>query len=155
MTRVSDPSVGAASHWSCPFPCRIRSATSTMTTVRARFFSARRCAVVAPTFPAPTTVILFTIALCRLKEGRMGVREKSYPSRRMPATPSAAYLRERTQPADAHLQQRVLLRLLCQRAAEERCKWLASAQCITKVHLVITEEACTKPSIRRQPNPIA
>src|SRR5690348_3992389 len=33
--------------------------TSTRTTVRASSFSARRCAAVAPTLPAPTTVILF------------------------------------------------------------------------------------------------
>src|SRR5689334_21722023 len=37
--------------------------TSTRTTVRASSFSARRCAAVAPTFPAPTTVILFTMGV--------------------------------------------------------------------------------------------
>src|SRR5207245_2813365 len=37
--------------------------TSTRTTVRASAFSARRCAAVAPTFPAPTTVILFTMGV--------------------------------------------------------------------------------------------
>src|SRR5690242_19238263 len=37
--------------------------TSTRTTVRARAFSARRCAAVAPTFPAPTTVILLTMGV--------------------------------------------------------------------------------------------
>src|SRR5206468_10066030 len=31
------------------------STTSSITTVRARFFSARRCDAVAPTLPAPTT----------------------------------------------------------------------------------------------------
>src|SRR2546425_4629200 len=35
--------------------------TSTRTAVRAGCFSARRCAVVAPTFPAPTTVILLNM----------------------------------------------------------------------------------------------
>src|SRR5258705_3774215 len=35
--------------------------TSTRTTVRARLFSARRWAVVAPTLPAPTTVILLSM----------------------------------------------------------------------------------------------
>gem|GEM_PF-4671446 len=34
-----------------------------MTTVRASSFSAMRWAAVAPTFPAPTTVILLTIVL--------------------------------------------------------------------------------------------
>src|SRR5215208_3735285 len=37
------------------------SAMSTRTTTLASSFSAMRCAVVAPTFPAPTTVILLTI----------------------------------------------------------------------------------------------
>ena len=46
-----------------PFPCGMPSATSTITTVRASSFSAMRCAVVAPTLPAPTTVILLTIGL--------------------------------------------------------------------------------------------
>src|SRR2546427_3020174 len=59
MTRVSNPSIGADSHWSRPFPCGTPSITSTRTTVRASCFSARRCAAVAPTLPAPTTVILF------------------------------------------------------------------------------------------------
>src|SRR6266705_522088 len=35
--------------------------TSTRTTLRASSFSARRCAAVAPTLPAPTTVILFNM----------------------------------------------------------------------------------------------
>src|ERR1019366_279343 len=39
------------------------STTSTITTVRASSFSAMRCAAVAPTFPAPTTVILFSIGV--------------------------------------------------------------------------------------------
>src|SRR5213593_4909543 len=41
---------------------------STRTTRRASSFSASRCAAVAPTFPAPTTVILFTISVFLLIE---------------------------------------------------------------------------------------
>src|SRR6266851_6059279 len=41
---------------------------STRTTRRASSFSASRCAAVAPTFPAPTTVILFTIPVFLLIE---------------------------------------------------------------------------------------
>src|SRR6266566_6891906 len=58
-TRVSNPSIGPDCHWSSAFPCGRPSTTSTMTTVRASCFSASRCAAVAPTLPAPTTVILF------------------------------------------------------------------------------------------------
>src|SRR5207253_5673600 len=54
----------------------IPSITSTITTVRASSFSAMRCAVVAPTLPAPTTVILLTII--SLESWRV-VRE-SYPT---------------------------------------------------------------------------
>src|SRR5437660_3334474 len=61
MMRESKPSIGADCHWSRPLPCGIPSTTSTLTTVRASSFSAIRCAVVAPTLPAPTTVILLTI----------------------------------------------------------------------------------------------
>src|SRR2546422_1319775 len=59
MMRVSNPSIGADCHWSSALPCGTPSITSTRTTVRASSFSARRWAAVAPTFPAPTTVILF------------------------------------------------------------------------------------------------
>src|SRR6266513_4540523 len=59
MTRESKPSIGADCHWSSALPCGTPSITSTRTTVRASCFSARRCAAVAPTLPAPTTVILF------------------------------------------------------------------------------------------------
>src|SRR5690242_8866236 len=54
--------MGADSHWSSALPCGTPSITSTRTTVRASDFSARRWAAVAPTLPAPTTVILFTMA---------------------------------------------------------------------------------------------
>src|SRR5882672_100545 len=49
--------MGADSHWSRALPWGTPSMTSTRTTVRASSFSASRCAVVAPTLPAPTTVI--------------------------------------------------------------------------------------------------
>src|ERR1051326_7911045 len=55
--RVSYPWMGPDCHWSSAFPCGTPSTTSTITTVRARSFSARRWAALAPTLPAPTTVI--------------------------------------------------------------------------------------------------
>src|SRR5215203_132289 len=68
MIRVSKPSMGPDCHWSSPLPCGTPSTTSTMTTMRARFFSASRWAAVAPTFPAPTTATLASIqALSRLQ----------------------------------------------------------------------------------------
>src|SRR5437879_12991893 len=51
--------MGADSDWSSALPWGTPSITSTRTTVRASAFSARRWAAVAPTLPAPTTVILF------------------------------------------------------------------------------------------------
>src|SRR6266702_5649643 len=60
-TRVSKPSIGADSHWSSPLPWGTPSITSRRTTRRASCFSARRWAAVAPTLPAPTTVILLSI----------------------------------------------------------------------------------------------
>src|SRR5712664_1824732 len=59
--------MGADSYWSSPFPWGTPSMTSTRTTVRASSFSVSRWAVVAPTFPAPTTVILLSIAFEGLK----------------------------------------------------------------------------------------
>src|SRR6059036_459675 len=59
--RVSNPSIGADCHWSRPFPCGTPSITSTRTTVRASCCSASRWAAVAPTLPAPTTVILLSM----------------------------------------------------------------------------------------------
>src|SRR5688500_1418892 len=73
--RTSNPSIGADCHWSSAFPCGPPSATSIITTVRARCFSARRCAAVAPTFPAPTTATLFSI-IVRLAGSRMKLRER-------------------------------------------------------------------------------
>src|ERR671918_162015 len=63
MIRVSNPSIGPDCHGSSPFPCGTPSTTSTMTTVRAKFFSASRWAAVAPTFPAPTTATLASIQM--------------------------------------------------------------------------------------------
>ena len=62
MTRASKPSIGPDSCMSRPFPCGIPSAMSTMTTSRARWRRAMPCAAVAPTWPAPTTVILPTMS---------------------------------------------------------------------------------------------
>src|SRR5437879_6650051 len=51
--------MGADSDWSSALPWGTPSITSTSTTRRVSAFSARRWAAVAPTLPAPTTVILF------------------------------------------------------------------------------------------------
>src|SRR6266480_2945241 len=61
ITRVSNPSIGADSHWSSALPWGTPSIMSTRTTRRASSCSARRWAAVAPTLPAPTTVILLSI----------------------------------------------------------------------------------------------
>src|SRR2546421_8449564 len=53
--------MGADSHWSSALPWGTPSITSTSTTRRASCFSARRWAAVAPTLPAPTTVILLSM----------------------------------------------------------------------------------------------
>src|SRR2546423_6352855 len=53
--------MGADSDWSSPLPWGTPSITSTRTTRLASSLSARRWATVAPTLPAPTTVILFII----------------------------------------------------------------------------------------------
>src|SRR5947207_9492425 len=75
--RVSKPSIGADSYWSSALPCGTPSMTSTRTTVRASSFSARRCAAVAPTLPAPTTVTLFITVVRSPSAGvhlAMGIR---------------------------------------------------------------------------------
>src|SRR6476469_6252682 len=99
---------------------------STRTTRRASSFSARRCAAVAPTFPAPTTVILFTIPVFLL------MKAESYPARTVRAIGraaiSAANLRERVQSADFHLKKIVLERLLFERRQKIWRERLASSQ---------------------------
>src|SRR5687768_13365463 len=75
MQRASKPSMGADCHWSSALPCGTPSATSIMTTVRARCFSASRCAAVAPTFPAPTTATLFSIENSSVR-GRVDVKRR-------------------------------------------------------------------------------
>src|SRR5438128_8773894 len=85
MMRVSNPSIGADCHWSRPFPWGTPSITSTRTTVRASSCSASRWAAVAPTLPAPTTVILFIMGskatdafpLSTTWKGGQGVRSPS------------------------------------------------------------------------------
>src|SRR5438067_11023856 len=55
--------MGADSHWSSPLPWGTPSITSTRTTRRASSLSARRWAAVAPTFPALTSVLLFSMTI--------------------------------------------------------------------------------------------
>src|SRR5690242_10924220 len=116
MTRESKPSIGADCHWSNPLPCGMPSAMSTSTTVPASSFSATRCAVVAPTLPAPTTVILLTMSSSLWGE------YEAKPSGDGSVVPplSTADLRQRSQSADLHLEQLVLLRLVSQSLTKER-----------------------------------
>ena len=58
IIRTSKPSMGAASARSNPLPCGTPSTISTSTTSPSSF-DASQCAAVAPTLPAPTTVIFF------------------------------------------------------------------------------------------------
>src|SRR5205085_12295860 len=83
------------------------STTSTSTTRRASSFSATRWAVVAPTLPAPTTVILLTI-VSELSEGDCCFRE-NYRGREPKLSPD---LRQGAQSTIAAREQRVLLRLV-------------------------------------------
>src|SRR5216110_1308429 len=137
MTRESNPSIGADCHWSSPLPSGIPSITSTITTVRASSFSAMRCAVVAPTLPAPTTVILFTIILSLklcAKVIRAAHVEQSF------ALCSAAHLRQRAKSAHAHLQQMMLARLDGQRLAEERLQRKSVAERRPQIDFLVTEQ---------------
>src|SRR5438270_2711495 len=111
---------------------------STTTTRRASSFSASRCAAVAPTFPAPTTVILFTIPVFLLiGAGNLsGSHSQSY----RPAPVSAANLRERVQSADFHLKKIVLERLLIERRQKVRRDWLATSEWIPQAYRVLPEE---------------
>jgi len=59
---TSKPSIGAACAKSKDLPCGVPSTISTKTT-SANSFAAIQCAAVAPTFPAPTTVILYLPAI--------------------------------------------------------------------------------------------
>src|ERR1041385_2453697 len=56
------------------------STTPTRTTVPASSFSATRCAVVAPTLPAPTTVILLTM---EIRCDEMGCDDVNLPSQKL------------------------------------------------------------------------
>src|SRR5512142_1250640 len=113
------------------------STTSTTTTVPANSFSATRCAVVAPTFPAPTTVILLTMSSSLWGE------YEAKPSGDGSVVPplSPADLRQRAQSAHAHLQQLVLFRLVSQCLAEQRLEPLPGAQRRTQIHFVVSEQA--------------
>src|SRR3990172_4397111 len=82
VTNVSYPYTGPDCMRSSAFPCGIPSTMSTSTTSQ-KSFSASRCAVLAPTFPAPITVIFFrliSILLRRLCE--WFVASRSFPAYR-------------------------------------------------------------------------
>src|SRR5215207_9596213 len=160
MMRVSNSSIGADWYWSSPFPCGMPSTTSTITTRRANSFSAIRCAVVAPTFPAPTTVILLTMTLdFRVKwSSRQKLSGRNPPgngpctarvARRRLCSALPADLREGAQTAHLHLQQLVRLRLRRERGTEEGLERLAAAQRPAEVDLVVAEKARAQPPVRR------
>src|ERR1700758_2996314 len=123
--------------------------TSTRTTVRASAFSARRCAAVAPTFPAPTTVILFTMGVrspSACVHFSMGIRAQrldaieraslcyAQPLLRAPVSPSAPPV-----PDDGR-------QLLVRRAAAQ---WLPQIQAALRI------EAQQPRSVRRDAASVA
>src|SRR6185503_401247 len=71
------------------------------------------------------------------------------------ASGSAADLRERLQSADAQLEQRVLARLLLQRAHEMRVQWFSRAKRPAQIHLVVAKQTRPEASIRGEPDTIA
>src|ERR687889_380221 len=75
--RASYPSIGAACARSSDLPCGTPSIISTSTTSPSSLL-ASQCAAVAPTLPAPTTVILFRlpIALRVLSKCRSAVGDQ-------------------------------------------------------------------------------
>src|SRR3972149_853825 len=81
VTNVSYPYTGPDCMRSSAFPCGIPSTMSTSTTSQ-KSFSASRCAVVAPTFPAPITVIFFRLIWVLLRGFANGLR---HPFRSPPA----------------------------------------------------------------------
>src|SRR3990172_8069142 len=81
VTIVSYPYTGPDCMRSSAFPCGIPSTMSTSTTSQ-KSFSASRCAVVAPTFPAPITVIFFRLIWVLLGGFANGLR---HPFRYLPA----------------------------------------------------------------------
>src|SRR5215203_126505 len=125
------------------------SATSTMTTVRASSFSATRWAVVAPTLPAPTTVILLTMSA--ISEGELPTIQK-YRARTSMLSPD---LGERAQPADASREQRVCLRLLGERTKDERLQRHTGTQRRTQIHFVVAEETGTQATVGREAHSVA
>src|SRR5205085_10978076 len=70
MSRASKPSTGAACARSSALPCGTPSITSTSTT-SPNSLLASQCAAVAPTLPAPTTVILFRLPIILLQKSEV------------------------------------------------------------------------------------
>src|SRR5260221_4507407 len=64
-------------------------------------------------------------------------------------------LRERAQSAVATREQRVLLRLVRERATHMRLEQVAGAQRSAQIHLVIAEETRAQPSVGGEANTIA
>src|SRR5688572_1286382 len=128
---------------------------STRITRPASSFSARRCAVVAPTFPAPTTVILFTISIF------CWVEPESYPSqyaRAMGARPSAtstADLGERAQSANAHLKEMMLERFLFECALEQWTYRTAGPERLAEIHRMVAEKTRPQPAVGCETHTVA
>src|SRR6266446_2596387 len=163
-TRESKPSIGADCHWSSALPCGIPSTTSTITTVRASSFSAIRCAVVAPTLPAPTTVILLTIYCfevwrfgARKLSGRRTVsnRREASRTRERRRSCSASDLRKRPETTDAHLEQMVLFGLRRECTSKKRLERQSFAKRRSKIRLFCPEKTCAKTAISHEPHSVA
>src|SRR3990170_3430657 len=101
VTNVSYPYTGPDCIRSSAFPCGIPSTMSTSTTSQ-KSFSASRCAVLAPTFPAPITVIFFRLIWVLLRSFANGLR---HPFRLLPAAAFGPYLFAMTSSANSELGQ--------------------------------------------------
>src|SRR5260221_630644 len=88
-------------------------------------------------------------AICSDTDFTMPALVFSRSSRDMPG------LRERAQSAVATREQRVLLRLVRERATHMRLEQVAGAQRSAQIHLVIAEETRAQPSVGGEANTIA
>src|SRR4030067_485144 len=101
VTIVSYPYTGPDCMRSSAFPCRSPPTVSPRPPSK-KPFPASRCAVLAPTFPAPITVIFFRLISILLRSFANGLR---HPFRRLPAAAFRPYLFAMTSSANSELGQ--------------------------------------------------
>src|SRR5688572_5614824 len=83
------------------------------------------------------------------------LRKKADVSIRRIRVRSTSNLRKRSQTADIHLKEMVLLRFRCEGAPKKRLERQSFPERGTKVRLLRPEETGAKTAIRRQPHPVA